>query len=146
MVQEMKEVTKLSSQSDQEQFMPLTKEDLDVPDLTGEHDAVITYFEKKQSKNGKPYFSVGGQIPSGVGEGENVFGRVFPGRSLKSFLDLIGVDPSHSEGLKRDDVIGKTVRIRVQESEMDGVGGSKVYEISRFLRQPTSDEPAKELS
>ncbi|MCA9446685.1 MAG: hypothetical protein KC931_06190 [Candidatus Omnitrophica bacterium] len=139
------EVTKLSSQSGEEEFMPLGKEDLDSPDLSGEHEVVVTHFEKKESKNGKVYFSVRGLIPSGVGEGESFFGAVYPGRSLRAFLDLIHVDPSQSEGLKRDDVVGKLVRVRVQESDMDGVGGSKVYEISRFLRQPTSDEPAKEL-
>jgi hypothetical protein len=145
MTKDKNEVSKLSAQSGEDEILSLQNEDLEVPDLTGEHEAVITYFEKKKSKNGNPYFSLGVQVTSGPGEGEGVFGRVFPGRSLRFLLELIGVDPSKSKQLRKEDIIGKAVKIRVQESEMDGIGGSKVYEISKFLRQTIPAEEPKEL-
>ena len=141
-----REVKGLNNESVDDAVM-FVEEDLEVPDLSGEHLAEVRSLEKRTSRKGNTYYTVRVRICSGAAEGESVFGTVFPGRPLRTFLQAVGIDPSRKRELRRDEVIGKKVTILVGTQEVEGVGGSveTEYVISRFLRQPTSDEPAKEI-
>jgi len=105
-------------------------------DPSGESDAVVGYFAAKVSKKGKAYFSLGCDLTEGPGEGERVFGRFYPGKSFDDFLAVLEIELGEGEDLKKSDVIGARVRVKVESKVVEGVGGVDVveYEVTNVMK------------
>jgi len=133
----MAEVGKLTRSSTQDDYIDLGEDPgrRATMDLSGEHEAEIAIVIAKVSEEFKPYRQVGAEISSGPGKGETIYGTVFQGKSLQKFIEALGLYPTNvGPQLRKSDVIGKRVRIRVEAEEREGVGGrtEKRWTIKEF--------------
>ena len=112
----VRSVEKLTGDSDDSAIF--LDRDLEVPDLQGEHLSQVTYLERRVSQHGKNYFTLGVQIVDGPCAGESVFGRVYPGESLRQFLDVCGVTPDGDNALLGEDIIGAKLVVVVGTTDV----------------------------
>ena len=134
----VKNVKKLTVENAEDAVIDIGQ-DAAQPDLEGKHIARIEYCERKTYGDDKHLYIVGARIRSGDGQGEMVFGRVFPQRSLRALLQAAHAKVGNDGVLHGKDLIGTDVQIDVSIEKDES--GNERYTITGF-RQTPSDEPA----